>query len=159
MKHLQRWKARQSQSDPEAWGICVEGTEGKPHWIIYPTVQIGVSDAALIMGAHNAALAPTHSIVCSSITNEKLEPIVEIVMGEQVAHLDVRSARQVISHLQEATEAAMSDSMLTRFVRDVICEGKDDDKSKHVIGMMLVMFREHRKAFEGPIVESGENAS
>ncbi len=151
MKNLQRWRARHSRTDEDAWGMIVEGTESSPKWIIYPTRELDSQDAALIMAAHNAAIEKRteRAVVCSSITNSKLEPIVEIVIGPEVVHLGIREVRQLITHLQEATEAAMSDALLTRFIRDYVYRNKESDETTHAIGAMLVMFRDFRTAIEG----------
>jgi len=159
MKNLERWQARQSLTEPNAWGIVVEGSLSKPNWIIHPTKDIDEQDAALIMATHNAAVEkrPERSITCSSITNSKLEPIVEIVMGPEVAHFHIREARQVIKHLQEASEAAISDALLTRFIRDHVYRGRDDNESRRAIGSMLVMFREFRSSMDEPLTTEAES--
>jgi hypothetical protein len=156
MRNLERWTARQSQ-DEKAWGICIQG-EGKPRWIIYPTKELDDQDAALIMAAHNAAVEKRgeRSIICGSITNSKLEPIVEIVLGPEVAHFRIREARQLITQLQEATEAAMSDALLSRFIRDYVYRNSTTADANHAIGSMLVMFREFRKSIDTPVIETGE---
>lgn len=158
MKYLQRWTARQSR-DEQAWGLIIEGTEGKPVWVIMPSKELDDQDAALIMAAHNAAVEnrPERSIYLNSIVNTRLEPIVEIAIGPEVAHLHVREARQHLIQLAEAIEASTSDSLLCRFVRDYIYHGKDDDQCKQAVGHLLVMFRDFRKALNEPVVEAPES--
>jgi hypothetical protein len=155
VKHLERWRARQS-GDETGWGIIVEGTGNggqKPRWIIYPTPDLDEQDAALIMAAHNAAVEnrPGRSVYVNSITNTRLEPIIEIAIGPEVAHLQVREARQHISHLTEAVESSMSDALLCRFIRDHVFGGVDDDGTKAAIGQMLGM-----NTVTAPIAETGE---
>lgn len=156
MKHLERWTARQSQ-DEKAWGICVEGTERKPVWIIHPTKELDDQDAALIMAAHNAAVEkrPERMIEVNSITNTRLEPIIQIVLGPEVAQFKLPEAQQLAQQFLEVIEAAQSDALLCRFIRDYIYHGKDDDQSKHAIGHMLTMFRDFRKSFTAPEVQAG----
>jgi hypothetical protein len=153
-----RWMARQSR-DETAWGICVEGAEAKPDWVIWPTKMLSVQDAALIMAAHNAAVAKLgkeNSIEVRSITNQRYEPIVEIVLGAEVAHFQIREAFQFAKQFDEVIEGAQSDALLCRFIRDYVFHGEDSDKCKHAIGHMLNMFREMRNAFHDPVIEAGE---
>lgn len=160
MKHLQRWTARQSR-DEQAWGIIIEGTEGKPIWVIMPTKELDEQDTALIMAAHNAAIEnrPERAVYVNSITNTRLEPIIEIAIGPEVAHLEVRQARQHAIHLMEAIEAAMSDALLCRFIRDHVYGGVDDDRTKQGIGQLLVMFRTFRQTITNPVEEAKNSES
>lgn len=157
MKHLERWMARQSQ-DESAWGICIEGTERKPRWVIHPSKELDDQDAALIMATHNAAVEkrPERVIEVNSITNTALEPIVQIVLGSEVAQFKLREATQLAQQFLEVIEAAQSDALLCRFVRDYIYHGKDDEQTRHAIGHMLIMFRDFRKSFIVPEIQAGE---
>lgn len=152
MKNLERWTARQSQ-DESAWGICVEGP-GKPRWIIYPTKSLDDQDAALIMATHNAAIEtrPERSVILNSIVNTRLEPIIQITIGPEVAQLKVREAREHLIYLSEVIEAAMSDALLCRFVRDYIYKGEETEQSRHAIGNLLVMFRDFRESVTAPVI-------
>lgn len=158
MKNLERWTARQSR-DETAWGICAAGSEDKPRWIIYPTKELDDQDAALIMAAHNAAIESrgTRSIFCTSLVNTRLEPIVEIAIGPEVAQLQIREAREHVQQLNEAIEGAMSDALLCRFVRDYVFRDQTSERTNHAMGSMLVMFRDFRKSIYEPVtvIEAG----
>lgn len=155
MKHQQRWTARQSQ-DETAWGICLETTERKPVWIIYPTTELDSQDAALIMASHNAAiekLGRDNQIQVNSITNTRLEAIIELVVGAEVVQLHLREGRQLAMQMLEVIEAAQSDALLCRFIRDYVYHGATTQDANHAIGHMLTMFREFRKSLNEPTIE------
>lgn len=152
----QRWAARQSQ-DETAWGLCIEGDSRKPEWVIYPTKSLDSQDAAIIMASHNAQvdkLGTERSIQINSITNTRYEPIVEIILGTEVAQFHIREATQLAQQLDEVIEAAQADALLCRFMRDYVYHGNDNDQCKQAIGHMLVMFREFRKSFTDPVIET-----
>lgn len=156
MKNLERWIPRQGKSG--MWGVCVEGTLQNPRWIILPNEHFDQADVGLLCETHNAAIAlgDEQTIFVSSLVNDRLEPRISITIGSQVAQLPIREARQHVSHLNESIEAAMSDALLIRFVRDYVYRGAPDEEGKRAGVQLLVMFREFRRSINEPkeVVES-----
>jgi hypothetical protein len=158
MKNLERWAAREAREKPGVWGVIVAGTENKPRWIIYPTETLTINDLAILVSSHNAHVdgAGEKTVWCNSLVNSRLEPRIEIAIGNELVQMDVQHARQIHRHLLEAIEAAMSDATLAQFARDYICEGKTDEDAQRVVAQLLSMFRARRAAFEGPVLEVDE---
>lgn len=159
MKNLQKWQPRQANNPDEGWGVIIDGTLAKPQWVIFPQRQLDHQDAGLIVATHNGAIEqrPERSIWCTSLVNSRLEPVVQITVGPEVAQFKIREARQHVAQLQEAIEAAMADALLTRFIRDVVYAGHGEVDTQRAIGQMLVMFREFRNAMDEPISSETES--
>lgn len=158
MKNLERWIPRQGKS--EMWGVCVDGTLQDPRWIIPPNQHFDEADVGLICETHNRAIERRgeQSIGVSSLVNDRLEPRINITMGPEVAQLPIREAREHVSHLLECIEAAMSDALLLRFVKDYVYRGQDEFEGKRAGVQLLVMFREFRESINAPVGEIAEVA-
>ena len=59
-------------------------------------------------------------MVLNSITNTRLEPLVQLIIGAEIAQLKMPEAMQFTYQLFEVIEAAQSDALLCRFIRDHI---------------------------------------
>lgn len=162
MKSFVKWQPLQSRTNDDAFGICVDGTQARPEWIVHPNERLDDGDVQLMCATHNAAMDTTkeRSVRCSSLVNVKHEPIVQIVMGAEVAQFTVRDARQVATQLLESIEAAMSDALLVRFIHDYVYRGKTADEAMRAVGHLLVMFRRFRESITDPtiVVPEGEQA-
>ena len=146
MRNAQRWTPDREQHGPsEVWGVAVQ--DSKPvEWIIKPTTKLDASDCQLISATHNAAMASDAARVlwCESLVNRAGEPIVQITLGTEMAQLGIREARHHVATLNESIEAAMSDAVIVRFMRQVIMSGADATEINQKTGMLLNMFREFR---------------
>jgi hypothetical protein len=115
-----------------------------------PQKTLTGGDVGLICAAHNAHISagPERSIDVASLVNRQLEPIVQVTLGAESAQMGVREARKHTAQLYECIEAAISDALLTRFIRDEVFGGKEG--SEGAVGAMLLAFRKFRERFEEP---------
>lgn len=71
--------------------------------------------------------------------------------GVQVFQFDIAEAKRIHRMLGEAIEAAISDQIIYRFMKEKI--GMEDEKAT----MVLVDFRELRQGTKGVLYQSDEN--
>jgi hypothetical protein len=135
---------------------------GRRGWIIFPSDRLDAQDCHLICAAHNASVAAgERALWCESLVNPAGEPVVQITLGPEVAQLDIRSARLHLAALGEVIEAAMSDAVLVRFMREYVFRGRPGEEAEEAGARLLVMFREFRDVLTGkaPIEEGAAGHS
>lgn len=159
MRNAQRWTPDREVNGPsELWGVAVQDST-PPEWIIRPTTKLDASDCQLISATHNAALATGEKVLwCESLVNSRGEPIVQLTVGNELAQLGIREARHHVAAVNEAIEAAMSDAVILRFMRDVIM-GEGDPEDKHRTRQLLQMFRNFREEVLKPTPLESETES
>jgi hypothetical protein len=160
MRNVQRWQpGREVHGPSEVFGVTVQDSDPR-EWIIKPTTKLDASDCQLIAATHNAAIARGEKVLwCESLVNRAGAPIVQISLGTELAQLGIRDARQHVGVLNEAIEAAMSDAVLVRFLRQVIMrEAEDQEVDKHT-GQLLQMFRDFRDEVLKPTPIESERES
>lgn len=160
MRNAQRWQPDREVSGPsELWGVAVQDSR-PPEWIIRPTTKLDAGDCQLIAATHNAALATGEKVLwCESLVNRAGTPIVQIAFGTELAQLGIREARHHVATLNEAIEAAMSDAVIVRFMRQVIMSEGDPQEVNQRTGQLLKMFREFRDEVLKPTPLESETES
>lgn len=148
MRSVEQWEPYRQVSGPsELWGVAVKNTD-PVEVIIKPTTKLDGSDCQLISATHNAALMSGGSekvLWCESLVNRAGEPKIQISFGNEMVQLDVRRARHHVGLLNEAIEAAMSDAVIVRFMREVILAGAGAETINENTGKLLQMFRDFRE--------------
>jgi len=146
MRSVERWEPyRQTSGPSELWGVAVKNSDPL-ELIIRPTTKLDGSDCQLISATHNAALATGEkSLYCESLVNHKGEPIIQIAFGSELAQLGIREARHHVAVMNEVIEAAMSDAVIVRFMREVVLAGSESELINANTGKLLQMFRDFRE--------------
>lgn len=77
--------------------------------------------------------------VASILSHRTKQGMVEFVLNGEKTQWDVAKAREIIAMIQQATEAAITDTLIYQFMRERI--GMDEDKAARV----LLDFRDLRQ--------------
>lgn len=160
MRNLQRWQPYREMHGPsEVWGVAVQDSDPL-ELVIKPTTKLDSGDCQLIAATHNAALATGEKVLwCESLVNRKGAPIIQITLGSELAQLEIREARHHVAALNEAIEAALSDAVILRFMRQVIMAEGDPNEVNQRTGQLLQMFRDFRDEVLKPTPIESETES
>jgi hypothetical protein len=152
MRSVERWQPHRELSGPaELWGVAVQNSD-PVKWIIKATTRLDASDCQLICATHNAALATggEKALWCESLVNRAGQPIVQISFGSELIQMQIREARHHVGILNECIEGAISDALITKFMREVILASDEPAEANRRIGTLLQMFRDFREELTKP---------
>lgn len=148
MRVKEKWlpKLASLNGEPsDRWGIVVESDH--EHWIILPSNLLDQQDVGLICATHNNALQGARSISVGAVITEEMEPFVEMTVGTESIQMTISQARVQLRVLQEETEAAIAEAMLTKLFNETL--------GFEAAASALRRFREMRLIFNAPIIGEG----